>query len=1048
MLSQTGATWDELSSWSEAIADVIFNTDNEGCSVYLDIEGEALAKIGVERHTGAVSSGGDGGPTVPPAIPSEDETREALIACVLQSLNWDTPNVFREHLARTQVWRTSDDRLSPPPALPLLAVLTIAAEQMEGDEKFGANNYYGRLEQVLRLNQDQGTKLKQSYGIKKFKGIPTSEYLWDSLNIWLEEWEGVRGLATAYSISHRHVGIPRLQALIRAQDRRVLARFFSECGLPPRGVLQPEDLAPLFTEWVSREPCPAIGLRAIWGNDRDTLAEIACQELAVWEGSTESDAAVESRVGKLQVMALFRKFPSPKLELSLIAGSSRSTDAVDLEVVGPGLDAETVQFIPDAVGRLQLADPDGISLKSLLEGKIQLRNRVTGDEMERTPRRLIVLRRDDLLQTYVETDRAGLAEDLILLCRSEIAEPVAEFLNGVAQPGYRHEEGIVGLPDAWDLFSEVRVLTEPDDPKEVEPHELLLLVPHASSVFVTAGGFRLPARNEAWSSWAPPEIRASSLGGKDLKIRIKCEAVFRGEHPGDLEFFTETDPILIVNLDEGDLPDASFRLELFEGRSRTPAQRATLRLRSGDEPAQIFKDQFTLGHPVEELSLWALGATDCDPEGDVRGLLIKGRGTAGSGGEQASFEPDWLSARQAGHGADVPQMPPDGVERIIIGDVNHAPCMETGHHHYLGPKVEPGKRIAPNHLWPCKHCDASKAFPRYGKPKKVPKRKGKEPSPSAPRFRVSDFDPVRVDNGEGRLLDIAFDALCFALQGSAGGLERTAAQVEPGRLFGNQFERALSALGHLELERDQITMQVTRWQVTPPTLTLGTKGAYFLTGFRSRRMLDELKRGVESRGGTVNRIPQGGPGPCVMLIKGLDEEAARAVATQLPGSPGHRVVVQPEAGRALAMVLPPLSEVANNLKRIPLTLAKKIEVWNPTVARFEPVDSLNTPGYYRLYSPLVRYVIRTPEDIENNEMRVADAHVLKYVAALETGQSLLGYDCESEILYAPAGAELPGLYGRAAVLASGFLPEFDYGRLCYREIPPDLAFTLIGRVLS
>ena len=120
--------------------------------------------------------------------------------CSSDLLNWDTPNVFSEHLARTQVWQNSDDRHCPPPALPLLAVLTIAAEQMEATEKFGANNYYGRLEQVLRLNQDQGTKLKQSYGIKKFKGIPTSEYLWNSLNIWLEEWEGVRGLATALTV--------------------------------------------------------------------------------------------------------------------------------------------------------------------------------------------------------------------------------------------------------------------------------------------------------------------------------------------------------------------------------------------------------------------------------------------------------------------------------------------------------------------------------------------------------------------------------------------------------------------------------------------------------------------------------------------------------------------------------------------------------------------------------------------------------------------------------------------------------------------------------
>jgi hypothetical protein len=922
---------------------------------------------------------------------------------------------------------------------------------MEANTKFAANNYYGRLTQLLELNEEQSEQVKQGYRVKKFKKVPSSEYLWNSLNVWLERWEGLRGLPTAYPFSHRHVGYPRLQALVRAHDRIVLARFFDDCGLPPHGILGPNDLTVLFDEWISREPCPSIGLKGIWGIDEETLATIACQELASWEGVAESDTPAGTKVAKLRLTASLERFPRTRLELSLVGGVAQSHDGIDLKILGLESTIDTVHFIPDQLGRLGLANPSVIARQTLVEGLVKLQNPLTGEILQRLPRRLVILRKDDLLQTFVETDRVGLAEETMLLCRSEIAVAVDEFLSITAQPGYRHEERIDGLIAQWELFSGVRILTGVDDPRQLSPDELSYLVPNASSLFVIDEGFRLPG-TKTWSSWAPPEIRASSLSGNGLKLRISPGHTFWGDPVDSLEFNSD-DPVLIVDLDGMDLPDAAFRLELFEGTSRTPTQTAGFRLRSANQPRQWFRkeDKVTLGHRMEEISSSVLSATDCDPVGNISGSLIDGPCTSGSVGALDSIVPNWYHIRQGHRDHNPTEGVNGGSELIKIGDVNFADCIRTGAHHLMFPTVMPGGPARIEGV--CKYCDFRQEVPaRYKFGSRARQKAAVSHTSAAPVFNLADVDRIRHEADVDLLLSAAFDALCFEQHGTPGSLERSAAQVDPGRIFVDGFERALSVLGHLEIERDPATMRVTRWYVTPPTLSERTNGGYFLTGFRSRRMLEELKQHVNAQGGTVSVESQrNSGGPSMVLVEGIDEQSAKDVAYQLPGSPGHRMVVQPEAARALTAALPPLSAVADCLVADhPLPAAQKVERWDPRTARWNLVNSPNSAGYYRLQSHRPWYVIRTAENIANDQVTLADARVIKHIAALREDKPLVGYDCESEFLYTPIGADLPGLYGRAAVLASGLLPVIDRSNrvLTYRQIPPDLAFTLMNRLES
>ena len=82
--------------------------------------------------------------------------------------------------------------------------------------------------------------------------------------------------------------------------------------------------------------------------------------------------------------------------------------------------------------------------------------------------------------------------------------------------------------------------------------------------------------------------------------------------------------------------------------------------------------------------------------------------------------------------------------------------------------------------------------------------------------------------------------------------------------------------------------------------------------------------------------------------------------------------------------------------------------------------------------------------------QLGDALIVKYLAAREFGTTLIGYDSESEILYVPLGADLPGLYGRAAALSSARPPvvNMDEHILEYRQVPPELVAQLNHLLMS
>jgi hypothetical protein len=95
-------------------------------------------------------------------------------------------------------------------------------------------------------------------------------------------------------------------------------------------------------------------------------------------------------------------------------------------------------------------------------------------------------------------------------------------------------------------------------------------------------------------------------------------------------------------------------------------------------------------------------------------------------------------------------------------------------------------------------------------------------------------------------------------------------------------------------------------------------------------------------------------------------------------------------------------------------------------------------------------VFRTPADLEAGTAALATVQLSKHLAAQHLGRALLAYSPDQQVLAVPLGADLPGLYGRAAVLCSGRLPTSDEKKrvLIYHDVPQRIADALASLLTS
>ncbi|MGI8521548.1 MAG: hypothetical protein ACR2MC_13285 [Actinomycetota bacterium] len=291
---------------------------------------------------------------------------------------------------------------------------------------------------------------------------------------------------------------------------------------------------------------------------------------------------------------------------------------------------------------------------------------------------------------------------------------------------------------------------------------------------------------------------------------------------------------------------------------------------------------------------------------------------------------------------------------------------------------------------------------------------------------------------------MALDALTFARRGRGAAVEQLALQLEPSRLFVDRFFRGLESLGHVEVSRDPRTFAITDWDIVPLTLTELADGRYVLVGQRCNRILSALNK----MGVVVQRTEQAAA-PDRMVLEEVTSSDALNMASHLTKETGFLAEVGRTPWMSMVSVLPSITSFIQSLPRQPLRSFRVAKRWNVGIAQWEPVGDASIPGGYQLYGEGVYYCLRDATDIDNGTMRRGDARVVKHAGAATRGETLVGYEAKSRMMYAPLGAELPLLYGKVATLASGLLPrdDLDSRTVHYTGVPAPLAGRLMN-VLS
>jgi len=976
----------------DAIADAMFDSASVGRPVYTLPDPETL-RIALD------------------AAGVEGDDTEALARVVRTSLQIDEVGLAPFRSQADAARRHRRQPLEVPPALPLLVLLTLTAEQMQADGDLAAHNYYSRLHRLLKVPTDSYSRVETSYR-------QTADLLWGSLNSWLEAWEGERGIPTAYvSGGHAFIGLPMSQAVIRQHDRGGLHELFAQEGLTPGLRISPADMSGTLDPYATTTPSPLSShLSRLWRVPaaRERIVDAACLELEAWDGSGLEAVASGRRVAATRLLAFLRTFPRKSIEFNLI---------LPYRSEGPGTarfqlsDSEIqVPTVAGPGGSTRLSGVGGVSAASLIDEKLEGEFGVDNSRpFERRPKRVTPLRWDDLQGAYVEVERISLGEDSIVLTRSDARLRVESHLASHARPGWAELIGAPGVPIGWLVYQYVQVISVPTNQVHVD---LLPLSPRTRTSLTLRGGFVLPGLLRKWSVLQPPEAVALAAGAATVEVKV-----YRGTRvdPDALVMQKSWEGELVVlGLADRGLNDGEYVVAMFVDGASKAASTALLRLRSASTLQFRVEDvDIRLVYSPVSSPSWPLSAGPAEWATYVNGARTQDLHSADGFPSDPMREYTPRQRRKEGAAAAA----------VRVGTpMSSDSCLVTGMHRFLLPPVLSGQLPTRSVEGECTTCGLVQRF--AGTPWAAKKKDKSSGIASAP-VEV----PPMVESSEPDF-EVAFDALNHVGAGSFGAFERIAAQVEGSGLFADSFLRRLEVAGHVDVARDGY-LQVTEWAVNTSTLVPVADRRWVLIGSRSQRLLEQL----------AERLGVGGE-----IVTSIDAGLARVeIVGKLPDDVLTDLgvhVLEDSTARVIASALPRLSAIAESLKRVAVPTYRSAEFWDTESASWQQTETLVPVGAYRLNDFRSTYAIRSASDVENGTIGLGNAQIVKHIANLWANDPLVGYHSRSGSVVAPLGADLPALYGRALSLCTGRAPReiVEHRMLQYPGVPRDVADIIFNRV--
>lgn len=937
------------------------------------------------------------------------------------------------------------------PHIPLLLAFTIAASDMGSDGGFAPNAYYARLQGILGL--DDKKNLEESYR-------DVAIYIWSSWNEWLDKLlNGKRGIGTAYSIStYRYVGLALSQALVRSVDRKKFPRLFKENDLAPFDAISEQDMIVLLDEWMNRDEShwrsninPSTPLKKLWEKEaaRVRISNIACQELALWDGSIQRGQLDEEELTKndftVRLVAFETSFPTSKMnfKFSFSAPHDLELDSTVELIVSQNSPSISLPISRDQTGWWHLEDTsvEPISALDMLEGLLEL-NVGQDFNIDRAPKSLVVFRHDELSRKYLEVEYAEIGIRSLIAVRDSdgIVNQVSKILEECARVGWMMmtHSSTNGIPIGWVVFKNVQFVTRPDESYfDSTNSPLSALRPNLKKTLQFQDGFQLPGLPQKFHSGVGFEIVASILGAPRITIRI-IDSDTTQNVVSERSFETSMG---IWQMAPSELAPGDYLVQVFGDSDEVPYTK-TLRLRSSDytKEGKRLRSQ-RLIHDFTDSTMGALHATP----------LIESSSTYADGAITVKCDDSTYFLDESNISSSIwwtdkveDDFQKEDFQQIKLQGGISSKCSNNGEHRFEYPIWQQRDDYI---LGVCRYCGQTEkgaADIWASEIAKVQRRSARlnwilQAENLSLEYKIEPKQFTPISEKKIHHLEL-LDGIMYTESGSGSQLDSLASVVDPTALFRHQVHRELDQLAMVDFKLDD-NFQISSWEVTPTCIvSCGYNGRdKVITGFVSKSILESISKLIAS-GKVVGHQKE--ENFTLPRIIGASEGDLQKVSTEL------NIPYATNSTLDILKLLPPIVSLVQLLPTKAVPGFEFAERYFPNSNVWLNTMNIERAGGYKLKNDYRSiYIVRTEDDLSDNSARFASFEFTKHYQAALQGTPLMAYDSNKQHLIVPLGANLPGLYGRACVLASGRLPNRDTtGRhLIYTNIEMKVARLIFAK---